>query len=77
MSCDKCFRQSRINPQLSHPPLQNTNEYITAPEDAMQIDLVPGLPPSCGFENIVTAMEVFSRYFFCIPNIKSGCQNNR
>ena len=30
----------------------------------MQIDLVPGLPPSGGFENIVTAMEVFSRYLF-------------
>ena len=67
MSCDQCFRQSRINPQLSHPPLQNTNEYITAPEDGMQIDLVPGLPPSGGFENIVRAMEVFSRYLFAYP----------
>ena len=26
----------------------------------MQIDLVPGLPPSGGYENIVTAMDVFS-----------------
>ena len=30
----------------------------------MQIDLVPGLPPSGGYENIVTAMDVFSRYLF-------------
>ena len=30
----------------------------------MQIDLVPGLLPSGGFENIVTAMHVFSRYLF-------------
>ena len=30
----------------------------------MQIDLIPGLPPSGGYENIVTAMDVFSRYFF-------------
>ena len=49
------------------PPLQNPNEYITAPEDAMQIDLVPGLPPSGGYENIVTAIDVFSRYFFAYP----------
>ena len=42
----------------------------------MQIDLVPGLPPSGGYENIVTAMDVFSR-FFCIPDIKSGRQNSR
>ena len=30
----------------------------------MQIDLVPGLTPSGGFENIVTAMDVISRYLF-------------
>ena len=62
LSCEQCLRESRTNPQLPHPPLQNLNKYITAPEDAMQIDLVPGLPPSGGFENNVTAIDVFSRY---------------
>ena len=33
----------------------------------MQIDLVPRLPPSCGYENNVTAIDVFSRYFFAYP----------
>ena len=33
----------------------------------MQIDLVPELPPSGGFTNIVTAMDVFSRYLFAYP----------
>ena len=33
----------------------------------MQIDLVPELPPSGGFENILTAMEVFSRHLFAYP----------
>ena len=33
----------------------------------MQIDLVPGLPPPGGYENIVTAMDVFSRYLFAYP----------
>ena len=33
----------------------------------MQIDLVPGLLPSGGYENIVTAMDVFSRYLFANP----------
>ena len=41
LSCEKCLRESRINPRLTRLPLQNPNEYITAPEDAMQIDLVP------------------------------------
>ena len=33
----------------------------------MQSDLVLGLPPSGGYENIVTAMNVFSRYLFAYP----------
>ena len=33
----------------------------------MQIVLVPGLPPSGGYENIVTAMHVISRYLFAYP----------
>ena len=67
MSCEKCIRELRTNPQLTRRPLQNPNEHITAPEDAMQIDLVPGLPHSGGYENIVTAMDVFSRYLFAYP----------
>ena len=74
MSCEQCLREWRIIPQLTRPPLQNPNEYITAPEDAMQNDLVPALPPSGGFENIVKAMEVFSRYLFAYP---TSSQNNR
>ena len=33
----------------------------------MQIDLVPELPPSVGYENLVTAMDVISRYLFAYP----------
>ena len=33
----------------------------------MQIDLVPELPPSGGYENTVTAMDVFSRYLLAYP----------
>ena len=67
MSCEQCIRESRIHPNLTRPPLQNPNEHITAPEDAIQIDLVPELPPSGGYQNIVTAMDVFSRYLFAYP----------
>ena len=66
-SCEQCLKESRINPRLTRSPLQNPKEYITAPEDDMQIDLVPGLPPSGGYENIVTAKAVFSRYLFSYP----------
>ena len=61
ISCEQCIRESRIDRSLAHPPLQNPNQHLTAPEDATQIDLVPELPPSGGYESIVTAMVVFSR----------------
>ena len=63
MSCEQSLRESRISPHLTNLPLHNPNEYITAPEDAMQTDLVPGLNPSGGLENIVIAMDVFFRFF--------------
>ena len=67
MSCEQCIKESRIHRSLTRPPLQNPNEHITAPEDALQIELVPELPPSGGYEDIVTAMHVFSRYLFAYP----------
>ena len=77
MSCEQCIRESRIHPSLTRPPLQNPNEHITAPEDAIQIDLVPELPPSGGYENIVTAMDVFSRYLFAYATTNQDAKNNR
>ena len=67
MSCEQCIRESPIARRFTRLPLQNPNEHITAPEDAMQIDSVPELPPSGGYENIVTAMDVFSRFLFAYP----------
>ena len=36
-------------------------DWDLGPEDAMQIDLLPNLPPSGGYENVLTAIDVFSR----------------
>ena len=67
MSCEQCTRESRIDRSLTRPPLRNPNEHIIAPEDAMQIDLVPELPPSGGYEIILTAIGVFSRFLIAYP----------
>ena len=67
MSCQQCIRGSRVGGGLTQSALQNPSEDITPTEDAMQIDLVPELPPSGGYENLVTAMGVFSRYVFVYP----------
>ena len=76
MSREQCLRESCIDCSFTRPPLQNPNEHITAPEDAMQIDLVPELPPSGGYENIVTAMGVFSRYLFAYPTSNQDAKTN-
>ena len=74
MSSEQCIRDSRIDQNLTQHPLQNPNEHIIAPEDAMQIDLVPEIPPSGGYENIVTAMTVFSRYLFAYPTFNQDAK---
>ena len=55
--------------QITRLPLQNPNEHITAPEDAMPSELVPQLHPSGGYENIVTALGVLSRYYLPTQNL--------
>ena len=59
---DKHINNTRITPELIHIP-----EWDLGPEDLMQIDLLPELPPSGGYENIITAIDVFSRYAFAYP----------
>ena len=67
MSCELCIKESRIDRNLARPPLQNPNEHITAPEEAIQFDLVPEILPSGGYDYILTAMDVLSRCSFACP----------
>ena len=62
--CETCIKDERISNDLITPELLNQPEWTLGPEDAMQIDLLPNLPPSGGYENIITAIDVFSRYLF-------------
>ena len=64
MSCHQCIIELQTYRCLNYPPLQNPNEHTTAPERAMQIDLVPEVPPSGCYENNVIAMDVFSRSLY-------------
>ena len=76
MSCEQSIRESRIDHRFTRPPLPNPMEHITPPEDAMQIDLVPGLPPSGGYESIVRAMNVFSCYLFAYLTSNQDAKTN-
>ena len=53
----------------------NLLEWDLGPEDAMQIVLLPNVPPSGGYENIVTALDVFSRYLFAYPDTDATATN--
>ena len=65
--CEICTQGKRINNARITPELIHIPEWNLGPEDLMQIDLLPELPPSGGYENIITAIDVFSRYAFAYP----------
>ena len=45
----------------------NNTEHVLCPEDILEIDILPNLPNSAGHQNIVTTIDVFSRYLFAYP----------
>ena len=65
--CEICIQYKRINNTRITPELILIPEWDLGPEDLIQIDLLPELPPSGGYENIITAKGVFSRYAFAYP----------
>ena len=65
--CEKCIQGKRINNTRITPEVIHIPEWDLGPEDLTQIDLLPELPPSGGYENIITAIDVFSRYAFGYP----------
>ena len=66
--CEQCARDKRVPNATITPELLDLPEWDLGPEDAMQIDLLPNLPPSGGYENVLTAIDVFSsRYLFAYP----------
>ena len=65
--CEICIQDKRINNTGINPDLIHIPQWDLEPKDLMQIDLFPELPPSRGYENIITASDVFSRYAFAYP----------
>ena len=65
--CEICIHDKRINNTRITPELIHIPKWDLGTEDLMQIDLLPELPPCGGYENIITAIDVFSRYAFAYP----------
>ena len=66
-NCQTCIQTKRINNDLLRTELLNCPEYDLGPEDILQMDILPNLPPSGGYDHIITAIDVFSRYLFAYP----------
>ena len=65
--CEKCIQNKRIKNTRITPELIHNPQGDLGPEDLMQINLLPELPSSGVYENIITAIDVFSRYAFAYP----------
>ena len=65
--CEICKKEKRIKKTSMPPELLTLSEWGLGPEDALQDDLLPNLPPRGGFEHIITALDVSSRYLFSNP----------
>ena len=45
----------------------SNSEFTRGPEDCLEVDILPNLTSSNGFQHIITMMDVFSRYLFAYP----------
>ena len=61
--CEQCAKDKGVHNATIKPELLNLPEWDLVPKDAMQIYLLTKLP-SGGFENVLTSIDVFSRYLF-------------
>ena len=62
--CEICIQAKGINNTRITPELIHIPERDLGPKDFTQTALLPELPPSGWYENIITATDVFSRYAF-------------
>ena len=60
-------KDKRVPNATITPELLNLPESELGPKDTMQIDPLSHLPPSGGYENVLTAVDVSSRYLFAYP----------
>ena len=67
MQCEDCIKYKKINNSQIRPKMINNTEHVLGPEDILEIDILPNLPNSAGYQNIVTMIDVFSRYLFAYP----------
>ena len=66
-SCPDCIANKRIDTRQIRPKMLSNTEFTLGPEDCLEVDILPNLPSSNGYQHIVTMMDVFSRYLSAYP----------
>ena len=72
---ETCAKDKRIPNTVITPEILNLPEWDLGPEDAMQVVLLPNLPTSGGYQTVMTATDVFTRYLFVYPSIEATAAN--
>ena len=75
MPFEQCIKESRNDNKLTRPHLQNPGKHSTGPENGMPIHLVQELPPSGGYQIIVTAI-VGTKMLKQLPEFYSSSRLN-
>ena len=73
--CEQCAKDKRNPNRTITPELLKLPEWDHGPGDAMQINLLPTLPPCERYENVLTANDVFSQYLFAYLLTDTSAKN--
>ena len=62
-SCSDGIANNRIDTRQKRPKMLSNTEFIMRPDDC-QVNILPNLPLSKGYQHTIIMMNVFSRYLF-------------
>ena len=65
--CEDCIKYKRNHNSQFPLKMINNTEHVLGQEDILEIDILPNLPNSAGYQNIVTSIDVISHYLFAYP----------
>ena len=69
--CTECMHTKRTDKRSITPLMIDASKLALGPKDALQLDIFPLDEPSGGYNAIITAMDVFSRYLFTYNVVKT------
>ena len=66
-NCSDYFANNRIDTRQIRPKMLSNTEFTMGLEDCLEVDILPNLSSSNGYQHIITMIDVFSRYLFAYP----------